>query len=75
MSHTVLDKCTKFGHDTGAITYHKASNIVTNRKGILCEGPQQIIQGNQKISVHLMIRMQKVTSNVRSVPRHSPDIY
>jgi len=35
----------------------------------------QIIQGDQKVSVHLMITIQKVTSNVQSVPlpvsRHS----
>jgi hypothetical protein len=28
-----------------------------------------------KVSVHLMITTQKVTSNVQSVPRQSPDIY
>jgi hypothetical protein len=28
-----------------------------------------------KKSVHLMITIQKVTSNVQSVPRQSPDIY
>jgi hypothetical protein len=33
------------------------------------------IQGDQKVSVQLMITMQKVTNNVRSVPRQSPDIY
>ena len=33
------------------------------------------IQGDQKVSVHLMITIQKVTNNVQSVPRHSPDIY
>jgi hypothetical protein len=32
-------------------------------------------QGDQKVSVHLMITIQKVTSNVQSVPRQSPDIY
>jgi hypothetical protein len=31
------------------------------------------IQGDQKVSVHLMITIQKVTSNVQSVPRQSPD--
>jgi hypothetical protein len=35
----------------------------------------QLIQGDQKVSVHLMITIQKVTSNIQSVPRHSPDIY
>jgi hypothetical protein len=34
-----------------------------------------IIQDDQKVSVHLMITIQKVTSNVRSVPRQSTDIY
>jgi hypothetical protein len=33
------------------------------------------IQDDQKVSVHLMITIQKVTSNVQSVPRQSPDIY
>jgi hypothetical protein len=28
-----------------------------------------------KVSVHLIITIQKVTSNVQSVPRQSPDIY
>jgi hypothetical protein len=30
------------------------------------------IQGDQKVSVQLMITIQKVTSNVQSVPRQSP---
>jgi len=34
-----------------------------------------VIQGDQKISVHQMITIQKVTSNVYSVHRQSPDIY
>jgi len=34
-----------------------------------------IIQDDQKVFVHLMITTQKVTSNVQSVPRKSPDIY
>ena len=33
------------------------------------------MQGDQKVSVHLMITIQKVTRNVQSVPRQSPDIY
>jgi len=33
------------------------------------------IQGNQKVSVYLMITIQNVTSNVQSVTRRSPDIY
>jgi len=34
-----------------------------------------VVQGDQKVSVYLMITIQKVTSNVQSVPRQSPDIY
>jgi hypothetical protein len=34
-----------------------------------------VIQGDQKVSVRLMITIQQVTSNVKSVPRQSPDIY
>jgi hypothetical protein len=33
------------------------------------------IQGDQKVSMHLMITIQKFTSNIKSVPRESPDIY
>jgi hypothetical protein len=33
------------------------------------------IQDYQKVSVHLMITIRKVTSNFQSVPRQSPDIY
>jgi hypothetical protein len=33
------------------------------------------VKGDQKVSVHLMITIQKVTSNVQSVHRKSPDIY
>jgi hypothetical protein len=33
------------------------------------------IQGNQKVSVHLMITIQKVASNVQNVPHQAPDIY
>jgi len=35
----------------------------------------QNVQGDQKVSVHLMITIQKVTSNVQSVPRQSSNIY
>jgi hypothetical protein len=39
-------------------------------------GPENtaFIQGDQKVSVHLIITIQKVTSNVQSVPRQSPYI-
>jgi hypothetical protein len=36
---------------------------------------RSIIQGDQKVSVHLMITIQKVTSNVQSFPYQSLDIY
>ena len=42
---------------------------------VLLMNVMRIIQGDQKVSVHLMITIQKVTSNVQSVPRQSPDIY
>jgi hypothetical protein len=32
------------------------------------------IQGDQKVSVHLMITTQKITSDIQSVPRQSPDL-
>jgi hypothetical protein len=35
----------------------------------------QDIHGDQKVSVHLMITTQKVTSNVQSVPCQSPYVY
>jgi uncharacterized protein YoxC len=35
----------------------------------------QIVQSVQKVSEHLMITIQKVTSNVQSVPQLSPDIW
>jgi hypothetical protein len=34
-----------------------------------------LVLGDQKVSVYLMITVPKVTSNVQSVPRQSPDIY
>jgi len=33
------------------------------------------IESVQKVSVHPMITIQKVTRNVQSVPHQSPDIY
>jgi hypothetical protein len=40
-----------------------------------CCSKLYLLQGDQKVSVRLMITIQKVTSNVQSVPRQSPDIY
>jgi hypothetical protein len=31
--------------------------------------------GDQKVPVHLMITIKRITSNVQSVPHRSPDIY
>jgi len=44
-------------------------------KLMLCVIDLTHIQGDQKVSVHLKITIQKVTSNVQSVPCQSPDIY
>jgi len=34
-----------------------------------------VVQGDEKVSVHLMITLQKVTNNVQNISRHSLDIY
>jgi hypothetical protein len=34
-----------------------------------------VVHGDQKVSIHLMIKIQKFTSNVQSVACQSPDIY
>jgi hypothetical protein len=41
----------------------------------ISEGLYALVQGDQKVSVHLMITIQKVASTVQSVLRQSPDIY
>jgi hypothetical protein len=38
-------------------------------------GSKGDIKCDQKVSVHMMITIHKVTSNVQSVSRQSPDIY
>jgi hypothetical protein len=56
-------------------------NIVLTGNTFLCfqsgdvRSNNILVQGDQNVSVHLMITIQKVTSNVQSVPRQSPDIY
>jgi hypothetical protein len=45
------------------------------KQSVTCMWLQIMIQGDQKVSVPLTITMQKVTSNVQSVQRQSPDIY
>jgi hypothetical protein len=37
--------------------------------------PARPQKGDQKVCVHLMVTIQKVTGNVQSVPHKSPDIY
>ena len=49
----------------------KGSRSVLKFRGILFTHSQ----GDQKVSVCLMITIEKVTSNVQSVPSQSPDIY
>jgi len=50
---------------------HTELNItVYNTYVFLC-----YMQGDQKVSVHLIITIQKVTSNVQSFLRQFPDIY
>jgi hypothetical protein len=39
------------------------------------KGYMKIYRGDQKVPVHLIITIQKVTSYVQSVPRQSPDIH
>jgi hypothetical protein len=50
-------------------------NLHPSRREALNRRYTEHVQGDQKVSVHLMITTQKVTSNVQSVPRQSPDIY
>jgi hypothetical protein len=38
-------------------------------------GSVKVIQGDQKVNLHLMITIQNSYSNIKSVPRQSPDIY
>jgi hypothetical protein len=44
-------------------------------KLLLEESDKFVIQGDQNVSSHPMITIQKVRSSVQSVPRQSPDIY
>jgi hypothetical protein len=48
----------------------RATRIVEH---IISDFISENIQGDQNVSVHLMITIQNVTSNVQSVPRRSPD--
>jgi hypothetical protein len=63
---------------TGCFTKAKLPRGELTRRLV---GPQHClvmsdkIQDDKKVFVRLMIIIQKVTSNVQSVPRQSPDIY
>jgi hypothetical protein len=48
---------------------------LTTPLSVSVSGHNLKIQGDQKVSVHLMIKIQKVTSYVQSAPRQSPDIH
>jgi hypothetical protein len=50
-----------------------ADSLPAAVKLMVCE--VKVVQSDQKVSVHLMIIIQKVTSNVQNVPRQSPDFY
>jgi hypothetical protein len=69
-----------------AVTVEKGiyflENVCTSVLNVVMKGIEPVIlhwwavQDDQKVSVvHLMITIQKVTSNVQSVPHQSPDIY
>jgi hypothetical protein len=61
------------------LSYIQAKFRLGERSEIYCKVLHiivlRVLQGDQKVSVHLMITIQKDTSNVQSVPRQSPDIY
>jgi hypothetical protein len=59
-----FQKCLLWG------TRHEADQCLVSSVLLL-----PLIHGDQKVFVHLMITIQKVTSNVQSVPRQSPNIY
>jgi hypothetical protein len=49
--------------------------LITNNSCTFKQQSNSIYKVTKKVSVHLMITIQKVTSSVQSVPRLSPDIY
>jgi hypothetical protein len=67
---TVKIKKAKFNRLSEKLFLYRLLNISPGLSGIRHE-----IQGEQKVSLHLMITIQKVTRIVQSVPRQSPDIY
>jgi hypothetical protein len=61
-------------HSLCILSYVQNNSLETLNFGAFCADIYNI-QGDKKASMHLMITLQKVTSNVQSVPRQPPDIY
>jgi hypothetical protein len=57
------------------VVTHIFPNTISNSWSLVSFRSIFNIQCDQKVSVHLMITVQKVTSNFQSVPLQSPDIY
>ena len=74
MVHFQEDGCI-YSYGMVRFTYIGISSLVGRRIKHTVLPTILLIQGDQKVSVHLMITIQKVTSNVQSVPHQSPDIY
>jgi hypothetical protein len=56
--------------------FHQSTSTCSRRVGIAHHQEVSLyIQGDQKVSVHLMITIQNVTSDVQSVSHQSPNIY
>jgi hypothetical protein len=70
--HPLPSKKNKTSQNFSLILLNLEAILVINSKYVVC---LREIQGDQEVSVHLMITIQKVASNVQSVPRQSPDIY
>jgi hypothetical protein len=64
-----------YGNIQECLRYLRVKYCLYINVGLLVWIINFIIQGDQKVSVHLTITIQKVTSNVQSVPHQSPDIY
>jgi hypothetical protein len=79
----LICKCRRVWSIGGMIMAEKTKVLGESHTTVLLQPPEIshglyiyiYIQGDQNVSVHLMITIQKVTSNVQRVPRRSPDIY
>jgi hypothetical protein len=72
LHHPLSSKKNKTSQNFSLILLNLEAILVINFKHVVC---LREIQGDQKVSVHLMIAIQKVTSNVQSVPCQSPDMF